>query len=593
MRSYIAYIRTALRLAARERVVVFFNYLFPLVFLLGLGELMGPVAVFALVLTLNILGTGFFGAGIRAAADREAGILRRFKVAPITPGPILVSSIVVGWIVFLPALAMFFGILYFRNHMPMPHNPVSLFIFLSIGVVAFRAMGMIIASVVNSMQESQILVQLLYLPMLMLSGATIPLTIMPDWLQVTAQFIPSTYLTLGMQGILLRGESLVQNWQAVVALIVTAAVSLFVCAKLFRWEKEEKLKPAAKLWVLAALAPFLVVGAWQVRDRGNIRKVQILAHEANRNAVWLVRDARIFTGERVIERGSLLLKGGRIVQIFEGEAPKAKDLGAEEIVASGKTVLPGLIDAETVLALDAGLPPGSAKDALAIAERALSAYLYSGVTGVGSAGLPANVQGMITKRYESGEKLGAAVLRSYDFAATQPCRFTLLTLSDAAAERESGRLDVLKDSLVQQVAPHSLLTRLEAAYRTPEPRNAQMPRLDAAMRSLVTAQAGGTKLAAATLSGTPLLVHGPMVHREMQLLVQAGLKPIEALKAATINAATCLGAGDRAGSLKVGGPATLIVVDGNPLEEIASTEHVTTVFFNGELVRRGELIAQK
>ena len=44
-------------------------------------------------------------------------------------------------------------------------------------------MGMIVASVVNSMQESQIIVQLLYMPMLMLSGATIPLTLLPDWLQ--------------------------------------------------------------------------------------------------------------------------------------------------------------------------------------------------------------------------------------------------------------------------------------------------------------------------------------------------------------------------------------------------------------------------
>ena len=63
MKPYIAYIRTTLRLTGRERIVIFFNYLFPLAFLVGLGEIMGPVPVFALVLTLNILGTGFFGAG--------------------------------------------------------------------------------------------------------------------------------------------------------------------------------------------------------------------------------------------------------------------------------------------------------------------------------------------------------------------------------------------------------------------------------------------------------------------------------------------------------------------------------------------------
>src|ERR1035438_1167313 len=146
------------------------------------------------------------------------------------------------------------------------------------------------------------------MPMLLLSGATIPLTIMPDWLQTVAQFLPSNYLNLGMQGILLRRESLAQNWQAVPALLATALLCFFVSLKLFRWEKEDRLKPSAKLWVLAALLPFVIAGAWQVYDRGNLRKVQILAHQARRNVSWLVRDARIFTGDRVIERGSLLIR---------------------------------------------------------------------------------------------------------------------------------------------------------------------------------------------------------------------------------------------------------------------------------------------
>ena len=85
------------------------------------------------------------------------------------------------------------------------------------------------------------------------------LTIMPDWLQTVAQFLPSNYLNLGMQGILLRRESLAQNWQAVAALLATAILCFFVSLKLFRWEKEDRLKPSAKLWVLAALLPFCLL----------------------------------------------------------------------------------------------------------------------------------------------------------------------------------------------------------------------------------------------------------------------------------------------------------------------------------------------
>jgi ABC-type multidrug transport system permease subunit len=600
MKTYIAYIRTTLRLTLRERIVIFFNYLFPLVFLVGFGEFMGAAQspgaatqVFALTLTLNILGTGFFGAGMSAVMEREVGILRRFKVAPITPGPILVSSMVTGWLVFLPALAIFIGILHFRYAMPMPRSPISLLVFLSIGVVAFRAMGLIIASVVNSMQESQILVQLLYLPMLMLSGATIPLTMMPDWLQVIAQYLPSTHLTLGMQGILLRGESIWQNMTAVVALLATAAVSLFVCFKLFRWEKEDRLKPSAKLWVVAALAPFVLTGMWQTHDRGNLRKSQILARQARRSESWLIRDARIFTGDKVVERGSLLLKRGKIAVIFEGDAPSAKELNASEIPAAGKTVLPGLIDAEVVLAMDAGLPPKSSGDPMATVEHALPAYLYSGVAGVGSLGLPATTVQAIEARFASGEKLGAAILRSFAQPGPGGCRMTHLSLLQAADDRETAKLDLLRGSLAEQVTPRELLNRIEAAYRTPQPRDPQLPTLEAGMESLRAAQASGTKIAAATLSGTTLLVHGPMLHHELQLMVKAGLTPLNALRAATSGAAECLGVSDKAGRISAGGDASLVLVEGNPLEDISTTERIVGVFFHGESVNRGALVEKK
>ncbi len=602
MKTYIAYIRTTLRLTLRERIVIFFNYLFPLVFLVGFGEFMGAAQspgaasqVFALTLTLNILGTGFFGAGMSAVMEREVGILRRFKVAPITPGPVLVSSIVTGWIVFLPALAIFVGILHFRYAMPMPRSPISLLVFLSIGVVAFRSMGLIIASVVNSMQESQILVQLLYLPMLMLSGATIPLTLMPDWLQVVAQYVPSTHLTLGMEGILQRGESILekQNLTAVVALLATAAVSLFVCFKLFRWEKEDRLKPSAKLWVVAALAPFVIMGIWQTHDRGNLKKAQILARQSRQSETWLVRDARIFTGEKVIERGSLLLKRGKVAIVFEGEAPTAKSLNAAEIPAAGKTVLPGLIDAEVVLAMDAGLTPRSAGDQVATAEHALRAYLYSGVTGVGSVALPEATVKALDARFGSGEKLGTAILRSVPQPESGACAMSHLSFLQAAEDRKAANFDLLRGSLAEQVTPRELLDRVQSAYRILQPLDAKPPTLEAGLQSLRAAHARGAKIAAATLSGTALLVHGPMLHHELQLMVKAGLSPLEALRAATSGAAECLGTSEKAGSIVVGGDASLVLVEGNPLEDISATERIVQIFFHGESVNRSDLVEKK
>ena len=75
---------------------------------------------------------------------------------------------------------------HFAYQMPWPERPFTLFVFMSVAVLAFRSLGLIIASVVNGMQESQILIQLFYLPMLFLSGATFPVSSMPQWLQILA-----------------------------------------------------------------------------------------------------------------------------------------------------------------------------------------------------------------------------------------------------------------------------------------------------------------------------------------------------------------------------------------------------------------------
>ncbi len=362
MQAYLAYIRSTLRLTMRDRLVLFFNYLFPLVIFGGLGEGTGAkvstgsaAQLFSMVLILGVLGNGFFGGGMRAVMERESNILRRFKVAPITPGPVVSASIFVGWLLFMPSVLFFWGLSKWRYHLQGPESALSLLAFISIGVIAFRAMGMILASVVNSMQESQILIQLLYLPMLMLSGATVPLEIMPEWLQSVTMFIPSTHLYLGVQGILMRGETLAQVWQPAMALVLTAGICVFLSMKLFRWEKEEKVKGKAKLWVAVALLPVLSVGGWQAYTKTNLVKTRVLAREKSRSVSWLIQDARLVVGDgSVVENGSLLVRNGKIERIYTGTAPDADELRAEAVEATGKTVLPGLIDNFTLLGFAGG-----------------------------------------------------------------------------------------------------------------------------------------------------------------------------------------------------------------------------------------------
>src|SRR3954471_555770 len=228
MKAFIALTRIDLKLALRNRSVLFFNYFFPLIFFFMFGFMMHAeqgsriIQVVSMVTAIGILGNGLFGAGMRAVQDRETDVLRRYKVTPITPVPLLAASMVTGVILYLPGLIVVLILANRMFGMVVPPNIGSLIVFAIIACVAFRAIGLIIASVVNSSQESLILIQPLYMAMLFLSGATIPVSLFPEWLQNITPFVPATYLVIGIAGILQQGETVLHNWQAVLALIVTA-----------------------------------------------------------------------------------------------------------------------------------------------------------------------------------------------------------------------------------------------------------------------------------------------------------------------------------------------------------------------------------
>src|SRR5260370_24272542 len=206
-----------MRLTLRDRGVLFFNYLFPLIFFFGFAELFhagvgAGIAYFvSTVLVMGMTGNGLWGAGMRSVQEREANILRRFKVTPISPLPILMAAMVSGWLLYVPVLVILVALAHFMYAMPLPQNWLSLFVMASLGVCAFRAIGLILAAVTNTMQEVTIAIQILYMPMLFLSGATIPAAMLPQWAQTLAQFMPASYLVTCFQGIFFRNQNLWDN----------------------------------------------------------------------------------------------------------------------------------------------------------------------------------------------------------------------------------------------------------------------------------------------------------------------------------------------------------------------------------------------
>ncbi len=111
--------------------------------------------------------------------------------------------------------------------------------------------------------------------------------------------------------------------------------------------------------------------------------------------------------------------------------------------------------------------------------------------------------------------------------------------------------------------------------------------------NLLKAWHAGVMLVTGSDSGNFFVLHGPTVQHEIELWVSAGIPPEVALQAATLNAAKLLRAESRIGTVEEGKEATLLVVDGNPLQDVRALSAISFVLMKGERVSRTELFKQE
>src|SRR5271154_2506613 len=277
------------RLAMRNRAFFFFSLVMPLIFLFGAVTFLGRGRkewvgyILGAILTTTVMGS-FWGLSVQLVTFREQGILRRFRLAPLGAGPMLASSILSNYFLVIPVVVFEILVCRWAFHMQSWGNLWAIFLLVSVGSATFSALGLIVASVTNTMQETQMINNLIWMGFLFLSGATIPLAIFPLWLQRVALFIPAQYLATGLESAATRLATPHEVLEDVAALLLGLLVAFEISRRLFRWEPEAKVPGRAKLWVLAALVPFLAFGVWECvagtrlnRVRTNYRAISMMS----------------------------------------------------------------------------------------------------------------------------------------------------------------------------------------------------------------------------------------------------------------------------------------------------------------------------
>lgn len=154
--------------------------------------------------------------------------------------------------------------------------------------------------------------------------------------------------------------------------------------------------------------------------------------------------------------------------------------------------------------------------------------------------------------------------------------------------------DFLADSTLDAVFEPALLAGLRShEYQQEVAAQSNIDQLRATFelskRNTLKIHNAGIPIAVGTDTGQPGRFEGLWAHREMEMLVETGLTPMEAIKAATINGARALGIDQQYGSLEAGKKADFIVLDANPLDDITSSRRIFAVWQNGKPVDRSAL----
>jgi imidazolonepropionase-like amidohydrolase len=389
----------------------------------------------------------------------------------------------------------------------------------------------------------------------------------------------------------------------------------------------------------------------------------------------LIRDARVFDGETVHARASVLIREGVIVEV----APELSvPSGALVVDASGLTLLPGLIDAHTHAfgdALREALVFGVTTELDMFTEPGMAASMRAqqragGATGradLFSAGVLAtapgghgteygfaiptitsadSAQAFVDARIAEGSDwikivhddgalfglnwptIELPVLRALIDAAHRRERLAVVHVSTLRQAQEAidagadGLVHLFTDSLPPASFVETVRSRgafiiptlvvlksitgvggaaplVEDARIAPYLVPASAANLtqsfpaspDAAQRYAIPLEtvsqlhAAGVPILAGTDAPNPGTAHGSAMHRELELLVEAGLTPVEAIRAATFEPARRFRLEDR-GRIAPGLRADLLLVRGDPTTDIAATRAIEAVWKGGERVDR-------
>lgn len=247
MKAFRTMFKTELKLSIRGMDMIIFAIGMPIVIIVILGILYGNKPAFegaeytflaqsfGAVVSIAIAAGGVMGLPLVVSDYRNKKILKRFKVTPTSPALILAVQVAIYALYSIASLILVYTTAALFFNYQFSGSWIQFFGAYFLVMISMFSIGLMVGGVAPNIKIASVLASILYFPMLIFSGATLPYEVMPVALQRVADVMPLTQgiklLKSASIGLPINGVSI-----PVIVMIVIALICTVISIRFFKWE---------------------------------------------------------------------------------------------------------------------------------------------------------------------------------------------------------------------------------------------------------------------------------------------------------------------------------------------------------------------
>jgi ABC-2 type transport system permease protein len=187
------------------------------------------------LLGMNLMGSGLWGVGFSVVQARTKGLLKRFLATPMRKGHYLLSYMLSRLLFLIIEVAALIGFGWLVFDVGVRGSLIALGLVTLVGAFSFAGLGLLVASRAKTIEAVSGLMNLVMLPMWILSGTFFSYARFPDAMQPFVKALPLTGLNDALRGVMIDGASLVHVAVPLGVVAGWGLVSFLVAVKIFRW----------------------------------------------------------------------------------------------------------------------------------------------------------------------------------------------------------------------------------------------------------------------------------------------------------------------------------------------------------------------